>query len=93
MAQHFPTAVGTEAIRKAYDQTFDAITLSVEFNIIEVMPMTSEWAFARTSSAGSVKLASGVGSQEANQELFVMRKVDREWKIARYCFCAVNPPH
>lgn len=92
MAQHFPTAVGNEAVRKAYDQTFGAITLSVEFEIIEVVPITPEWAFARTASAGTVKVATGGGSKEANQELFVVRKVDGEWKIARYCFCSTNPP-
>jgi hypothetical protein len=27
-----------------------------------------------------------------NQELFVFQKVAGDWKIARYCFSAVNPP-
>lgn len=93
MAQHLPTAVGTEAVRKAYDQTFDAITLSVDFNIIEVVPLTDEWAFARTASAGTTKVKAGGGGSEANQELFVMRKVYGVWKIARYCFSTTNPPH
>ncbi|TVY84873.1 hypothetical protein LSUE1_G000681 [Lachnellula suecica] len=83
MAQHFPTAVGNEAVRKAYDMTFDAITLSVDFNIIEVVPINDEWAFARTASAGTTKLKAGGGGPEANQELFVMQKIDGVWKIAR----------
>jgi hypothetical protein len=59
-AQHFPTAVGTEAVRKAYDLRFKLITLGVEFNILEVVRMSEEWAFARTASAGTVKvLATG----------------------------------
>lgn len=93
MAQHFPTAVGTEAVRKAYDQTFNAITLSVEFSIIEVVPITDDWAFARTASAGTTQVKAGGGGAEANQELFVMRKIDGVWKIARYCFSTTSPPH
>jgi hypothetical protein len=27
-----------------------------------------------------------------NQELFVFQKVAGDWKIARYCFSATNPP-
>jgi len=94
MAQNFPTAVGTEAVGKAYSQTFDAITLSVDFNIIEVVPLTNEWAFARTASTGTTKVnAGGGGGSEANQELFVMQNIGGAWKIARYCFSTTNPPH
>lgn len=93
MAQNFQTAVGTDEVRKAYDTTFNMITLSVEFNIIEVVPLNSKWAFARTASAGKVKVKAGGGGPEANQELFVMQKVDGTWKIARYCFSTTNPPH
>jgi len=93
MPQNFPTAVGTEAVRKAYGMVFDAITLSVNFDIIEVVPVSDEWAFARTASAGTTKLKAGGGGPEANQELFVMQKIDGEWKIARYCFSTTNPPH
>ena len=93
MAQHFPTAIGTDDVRRAYDKTFDMITLSVDFNIIEVVPITHEWAFARTASAGTTKVKAGGGGPEANQELFVLQKVDGVWKIARYCFSTTNPPH
>ncbi len=93
MAQHFHTANGTEAVTEAYNQTFAMITLTVEFDIIEVVPISSDWAFARTASAGSVKMTNGNSSKEANQELFVMKRVESEWKIARYCFCTTNPPH
>ena len=84
MSQHFQTAVGIEEVRKAYDMTFNIITLSVGFNIIEIVPINTEWVFARTASAGTVKVKAGGGGPEANQELFVMQKVDGIWKIARY---------
>jgi uncharacterized protein (TIGR02246 family) len=94
MAQNFQTAIGTDEVHKAYDVTFNMITLSVDFNILEVVPINEEWAFARTASAGTVKVhATGGGGPEANQELFVMQKIEGSWKIARYCFSTTNPPH
>jgi uncharacterized protein (TIGR02246 family) len=93
MAQNFSTAVGTEAIATAYGKTFVMITLSVDFDIIEIVSMNEEYAFARTASAGKVQLKSGGQSAEANQELFVLRKENWEWKIARYCFSSPLTPH
>lgn len=93
MPQHFPSSVGSEAVRQAYDAVFGAIRLKVKFDIREVHQTGDSWAFARTNSAGKVSLhATGETSAEANQELFVMQKIDSQWKIARYCFCTMNPP-
>jgi uncharacterized protein (TIGR02246 family) len=93
MAQNFPSSVGAAAVRKAYDTVFRTIKLSVKFNIAEVIQVAPEWAFARTNSAGSVTInATGAKSAEANQELFVFRKIDGAWQIARYCFSTTNPP-
>jgi uncharacterized protein (TIGR02246 family) len=92
MAQNFQTQIGHDAIREWYTQCFKAITLIVEFEIKEVVLASDEYAFARTSSSGTQKVnQTGQSSKEANQELFVMQKVDGEWKIARYCFCTMNP--
>jgi hypothetical protein len=72
---------------------FDAIKLSVKFDIAEIRQLAPDWAFARTNSAGRVKVnATGKSAAEGNQELFVFQKVAGDWKIARYCFSAVNPP-
>jgi uncharacterized protein (TIGR02246 family) len=93
MPQHFPSSVGSDAVRKAYDGVFRTITLTVKFAIAEVKQVASDWAFARTNSAGTVKVnATGQSSPEANQELFVFQKVGDDWKIARYCFSTTNPP-
>jgi len=35
MPQHFPSSVGTDAVRKAYLAVFEAITLTVEFKVAE----------------------------------------------------------
>ena len=93
MAQNFPSSIGADAVRKAYDVVFKAIKLTVKFNVAEVVEVAPNWAFARTNSAGTVKIhATGQTSAEANQELFVFQKIDGAWKIARYCFSTTNPP-
>lgn len=93
MAQNFPSSVGADAVRKAYDVVFKAIKLTVKFNVAEIVEVAPNWAFARTNSAGTVKIhATGQTSAEANQELFVFQKIGGAWKIARYCFSTTNPP-
>jgi uncharacterized protein (TIGR02246 family) len=94
MAPYSPSAVGSEALRKAYDAVFKAITLNVKFTIVEIIALSPEWAFARTNSAGTtLDHATGTRSAEANQELFIFRKEgDGSWKIARYSFSPTNPP-
>ncbi|KAK5013224.1 hypothetical protein LTR39_003751, partial [Cryomyces antarcticus] len=59
------------------------MTFKVKFNIVEVKPFDSDWAFARTTSAGTTAShETGKQSSEGNQELFVMQKVEGKWKIA-----------
>jgi uncharacterized protein (TIGR02246 family) len=93
MPQHSPSSIGAEAVRNAYDNVFNTITLKVKFSVIEVRQLAPEWAFARTNSAGTVTVhANGQSGPEANQELFVFQKLGDDWKIARYCFSTTNPP-
>jgi len=93
MPQNSPSSVGADAVRKAYDAVFKTIKLTVKFNVAEIVEMAPDWVFARTNSAGTVKVhATGAGGPEANQELFVFHKADGAWKIARYCFSTTNPP-
>jgi uncharacterized protein (TIGR02246 family) len=94
MPQHSPSSVGTEAIRRAYEAVFNAIKLTVEFDVAEVRELAPGWVFARTNSAGKVRVhATGQEQPEANQELFLFQQIDGQWKIARYCFSTTNPPH
>ena len=94
MPPYSQSAIGPAAVRQAYDAVFKAITLTVKFNVAEVVEIAPNWAFARTNSAGTVTIhATGAKSAEANQELFIFRKVtDGSWKIARYSFSTTNPP-
>ena len=92
MPQNSASRVGTSAVRRAYDNVFRAITLSVTFQVVEVVQVAATWAFARTNSAGKTTIhATGATTAEANQELFVFTKVDGAWKIARYCFATTSP--
>jgi uncharacterized protein (TIGR02246 family) len=93
MPQHSPSSVGAGEVRRAYDAVFKTIKLTVKFNVAEVVEMAPNWVFARTNSAGTVKVhATDVGGSEANQELFLFQKIGGDWKIARYCFSTTNPP-
>jgi uncharacterized protein (TIGR02246 family) len=92
MPQNSPSSVGAGDVRKAYDAVFKTISLTVQFNVAEVVEIGPNWVFARTNSAGTVKVhATGAGGPEANQELFLFQKIDGAWKIARYCFSTTNP--
>jgi uncharacterized protein (TIGR02246 family) len=94
MPPYSQSAVGATAVRESYDAVFRTITLSVKFNIAEVVEMSPSWVFARTNSAGTTtNHATGAKSAEGNQELFIFKKaLQGEWKIARYSFSSTNPP-
>jgi uncharacterized protein (TIGR02246 family) len=92
MSQNNPSSIGADRVRRAYDAVFKTIKLTVKFEVAEVVEMAANWVFARTNSAGTVKVhATGAGGPEANQELFLFQKIDGAWKIARYCFSTTNP--
>ncbi len=87
MAQHNPSAVGVQQVEAAYTAVFQAIDLNVEFDIVEIEVIADDWAFARSNSSGTTTInATGDKVAEGNQELFVMQKIDGDWKIARYAF-------
>ncbi len=91
MPQHAPALVGRDAVRAGYEQVFATIKLDILFEIHEIEE-AGDWAWARTSSAGRTKiLAAGIEVTEGNNELFVFRKENGEWKIHRYLF-ATNQP-
>src|SRR5258706_1440493 len=92
MAQDFPSSVGAVAVREAYDAVFNAITLTVKFNVAEIHQIAPEWAIARTNSAGTVKVkTTGGGGPEDKQSLFLVGKNDGTWENAGYCFSTHHP--
>ncbi len=92
MSPNNPSAVGIQQVEAAYTWAFQAIDLNVEFDIVEIEVIADDWAFARTNSSGTTTInATGDKVPEGNQELFVMQKIDGDWKIARYAFSTTNP--
>ncbi len=93
MAQHRAPAVGTLAIRGAYDEIFAAIRLNVAFGIDEI-EVAGDTAWARTHSRGETEIrATGARVPERNSELFIFQKQrDGGWRVARYLFATQNPP-
>ena len=86
MPTGFPTAVGTEQVRGAYTGVFCSIKLNIEFYIDEI-EVDRDHAFARTTSKGTTLIhATGETVPEENRELFVLKRTDGGWKIARYMF-------
>ena len=86
MPTTLPTASGTE-MKAAYEQVFAAIRLNVILTIDEVVVASDDIAYALTHSTGTVTvLADGTENPEANREIFVFRREDGAWKIARYMF-------
>jgi uncharacterized protein (TIGR02246 family) len=94
MPPYSPSAIGKEAVRKAYDAVFRELKFNVKFTIAELVVIAPTWAYVRTNSAGTTGHAStGKTTAEANQELFIFRKGgDGAWRIARYSFSPTNPP-
>ena len=93
MAQNAPAFVGREAVRAGYDHVFRTIKLNVVFTIHEIVGLGGEFAYVRTTSAGQQEvLATHATSKEANNELFIFRQEDGQWKIHRYLFATANPP-
>ena len=94
MPPYSQSAVGKDAVRKAYDAVFQELKFRVKFNIAELVVMAPSWAYVRTNSAGTTDHHStGKTTAEANQELFIFKKGgDGTWRIARYSFSPTNPP-
>lgn len=91
MPQHAPARNGRDAVRAGYEYVFNTIKLNVRFEIYEI-EVTGDWAWARTSSAGRTHILSAdVEVEEGNNELFVFRRENEEWKIHRYLFSTNRP--
>lgn len=89
---HFSASAGKDALTESYTRIFSTIQLKLSFDFEEIVVMSPEWAFARTTARGTkTMLATGVSEEHANQELFVMRKVEGVWRIARYAFSTMKP--
>jgi uncharacterized protein (TIGR02246 family) len=91
MPQNAPAMVGRDAVRKAYEQVFSTIKLTVKFKIREVEAL-GDTAWGRTTSAGTTKiLATGKVVSESNNELYIFKREDGSWQMHRYLFAEAIP--
>jgi uncharacterized protein (TIGR02246 family) len=86
MPSNAPSAIGQEQIKGSYEFVFSQIQLKIEFFINEIV-VNGDIAFARTTSKGTTLIhANGQTVPEENRELFVLQKINGQWKISRYMF-------
>lgn len=91
MAPGHAPASGQAALKASYERIFSTIRLEIEFSIDEIVVMGEEWAFARTTAKGiKVWIKEGREEEHRNQELFVLRREEGEWRVARYCFSSMK---
>lgn len=92
MAPGYQPSVGKDALRTSYERIFSTIKLDIDFSLDVVVVMNGDWAFARTTAAGTKHwLLKGSQESHHNQEIFICQKVNGAWKIARYCFSSMKP--
>ena len=91
MPQHAPAQIGKELIEKAYGHVFNTLKLTIDFTVHSI-EVNGDSAWVRTSSAGKTKiLANNQVVNEGNNELFIFKKEQGEWKIHQYIFSTNQP--
>ncbi len=88
IGQPFPTATGQEEIVTLYADVFSKLDFNVKFDIQDI-ELSGDLGFLRTRSHGTiVPKGQEPESGEGNREVFVLKKIDGEWKFYRYIFNA-----
>jgi len=81
-----PTAAGSAQLKTTYQNIFGAVGLNLNFKIDEII-VGNNYGFVRSTSAGTATVkANGASAPEENRELFVVKKVNEDWRIARYIY-------
>ena len=91
MPQNRPAIFSAEKIGEFYANLFEQATLIGKLDLQEIVSMSDDWAFVRTTSVTKITIkANGVEFTGRNQELFILHN-DNGWKIARYMFSSTLP--
>ncbi|MCF6304952.1 MAG: nuclear transport factor 2 family protein [Rhodobacteraceae bacterium] len=91
MPQHAPAKIGRTTVTQAYEKVFNTIKLNIKFTVHEV-EVLGDTAWARTSSVGKTKiLNNNMIIDESNNELFIFKKEEGDWKIDQYLFSTKQP--
>jgi uncharacterized protein (TIGR02246 family) len=88
IGQPVPTATGIEEIMALYAGFLSKLDFNVQFDLLE-MELSDDLGFIRTRSHGTIvpKGQKPAGS-EGNREIFIVKKVQGNWKFYRYIFNA-----
>ncbi len=84
--------VGIKTITAAYKSVIDLFQFNVDHEVKEVVSVSDEWAYVQTHGSGEliIRPSGDIVPQEVS-EVFFLRKVGKEWKIARYIFNTTLP--
>jgi uncharacterized protein (TIGR02246 family) len=86
IGQPFPTATGKGDIVGLYADFLSKLDFNVEFEILEI-ELEDNLGFVRTQSVGTITPKGQTpGGTERNREVFVVKRINGEWKIYRYIF-------
>jgi uncharacterized protein (TIGR02246 family) len=86
MADEFETLAGREMIRGALRGMMQDLKVVATPEIKEVRE-DGQWAFAQTSSTGTLQIMSaGITRPADHRELFVLKNTADGWRIAYYMF-------
>ena len=88
IGQPFPTATGIQEIIALYADFLSKLDFNVQFELLE-MELSNNLGFIRTRSHGTIvpKGQKPTGS-EGNREIFIVKKIQGDWKYYRYIFNA-----
>ena len=88
IGQPFPTANGIDEIVGLYADFLSKLEFDVEFDVEEI-ELSGDLGFVRTRSHGTItpKGQKPEGG-EGNREIFVVKRINGEWKLYRYIFNA-----
>jgi uncharacterized protein (TIGR02246 family) len=88
IGQPFPTATGIQEIIALYADFLSKLDFNVQFEVLE-MEVSDEFGFIRTRSHGTIvpKGQKPTGS-EGNREIFIVKRIQGDWKFYRYIFNA-----
>ncbi len=89
MQQGAPAFKGKKAIDAAYTKIFELLKLDVSFKIAEIKILSHSYALVRTHSSGTALFKPEKKKRnEGSNELFILKKINDQWKIDHYIFSA-----
>ena len=86
IGQGYPTANGIDEIVDTYAGFLSELDFDIQFDILEIA-LTSEFGFVRTRSYGTI-VPKGQAPEEGvgSREIFIVKKINGNWKIYIYIF-------